>query len=284
MEKVINKYFEGERALFNCSNIDIQDSVFANGESPLKESSNINLTKTSFNWKYPLWYSKEIKLLSCELSETARSGIWYTNDISIENSIINAPKTFRYSNSIKLNNVDLLNAEETLWNCKNIVINNSKIKGDYFGFNSSNLTLSNIQIDGNYSFDSAKNIVIKDSILNSKDAFWNCENVRVENSVIKGEYLGWNSQNITFVNCEIESLQGFCYIENLVMVGCRLINTNLAFEYSTVNVSVIGEIESIKNPKSGRISADFINEIIIETDKVNPNLTEIMIGGNKYEI
>lgn len=284
MEKVITKYYEGERALFNAHDLEIQNAVFANGESPLKESSNVSLYKTEFKWKYPLWYSNEINLRECELSNTARSGIWYTNDITVEDSNIDAPKAFRYSTLVKLNNVILSNAEETLWNCRDIVIHECKIKGDYFGFNSSNIVLSNSQLDGNYAFDSVKNITIKNVVLNSKDAFWNCENVRVEDSIIKGEYLGWNSKNITFINCEIESAQGLCYIENLVVENCRFKNTNLAFEYSSIDVKIQGEIESIMNPKSGSIIAGRINEIILESDKIDPKLTKIVVGGTTYAL
>ena len=44
---------------------------------------------------------------------------------------------------------------------------------------------------------------------------------------------------LPLVNCTIESLQGMCYIENLKMVNCKLINTTLAFEYSTVDAQIV---------------------------------------------
>lgn len=85
----------------------------------------------------------------------------------------------------------------------------------------------------------------------SKDAFWNSENVTVYDSFISGEYLGWNAKNLTLINCTIESLQGMCYIENLVMKNCRLIHTALAFEYSTVDAQIQGKIDSVLNPSGG---------------------------------
>ena len=33
---------------------------------------------------------------------------------------------------------------------------------------------------------------------------------------------------LRFINCTIESLQGLCYIDNLVMKNCKLINTTLS--------------------------------------------------------
>ena len=118
----------------------------------------------------------------------------------------------------------------------------------------------------------------------SKDAFWNSENVTVYDSFIAGEYLGWNAKNLTLINCTIESLQGMCYIENLVMKNCRLLNTTLAFEYSTVNVEIDGKIDSVMNPSGGSIKADYIGELIVEKDKVDPSPTAITCRmGNSTE-
>ena len=118
----------------------------------------------------------------------------------------------------------------------------------------------------------------------SKDAFWNSENVTVYDSFISGEYLGWNAKNLTLVNCTIESLQGMCYIENLVMKNCRLLNTTLAFEYSTVDAEIEGKIDSVMNPSGGSITADYIEELIMEKDKVDPDKTVITCrAGNQEE-
>ena len=41
MEKIYEKHLTGERALFKQENTEIYYSTFSDGESPLKESSNI---------------------------------------------------------------------------------------------------------------------------------------------------------------------------------------------------------------------------------------------------
>ena len=110
----------------------------------------------------------------------------------------------------------------------------------------------------------------------SKDAFWNSENVTVYDSLISGEYLGWNAKNLTLINCTIESLQGMCYIENLVMKSCTLLNTTLAFEYSTVDVEIKGRVDSVMNPAGGTVRAGSIGELIMEKDKIDPAKTEIV--------
>ena len=40
--------------------------------------------------------------------------------------------------------------------------------------------------------------------------------------------------------------------------------TDLAFEYSDVQARVIGHIDSVKNPRSGCITADSVGQIINE--------------------
>ena len=268
MEKIIQQKLGGERALFNKKDLILEDVYFDFGESCLKECENIEVYNTIFSWKYPMWYSKDIKCKNVRLLETARSGIWYTSNISIINSTIDAPKTFRRSSNIKLENVSMVNASETLWNCKDINIKNVSAKGDYFGMNSKNIVIDRLNLTGNYCFDGCSNIRIKNSSLMAKDSFWNCDDVIVEDSTIIGEYLGWNSSNITFINCTIQSLQGFCYMKNVKLVNCKLINTTLSFEYSSVDADIVSNIDSIKNPISGNIKAKHVDEIIIDENKI----------------
>ena len=279
-KEIRQEYLTGERALFMGRNLKIYDTTFADGESPLKESCNIELYGSMFKWKYPLWYSNNVKLNGCTLFEMARAGIWYTENITLENTVIEAPKNFRRSKNINLKNVTFFNGEETLWQCENVKMENVKSKGDYFAMNSSDMSINNFTLDGNYSFDGGKNIEIHNARMLSKDAFWNSENVTVYDSFISGEYLGWNAKNLTLVNCTVESLQGMCYIDNLVMKNCRLLNTTLAFEYSTVDAEINGKIDSVLNPSGGYIKADYIDNLIIEKDKVDPSKTKIVYREN----
>ena len=278
MQEIKEQRLTGERALFRSKDLSIEYSIFADGESPLKESRDISLKNTSFQWKYPLWYCRNITVQDCDFAEMARAGIWYTDNITVADTLYEAPKGFRRVKGLTLRNVDLPHAEETLWHCSDVTLENVVAKGDYFAMNSSNIVARNFTLVGNYSFDGGKNIEIHNSRLLSKDAFWNAENVTVYDSFISGEYLGWNSKNITLINCTIESLQGMCYIDNLVMKNCRLLNTTLAFEYSAADVEIIGNVESVLNPKSGIIRADRIGELIMDDRKVKIDQTKIEAG------
>lgn len=287
MKEVNQEYLTGERPLFHVENLTINDTIFANGESPLKESNNIELNGSMFQWKYPLWYSKNIVAKDCTWFEMARAGVWYTDHLVVKDAVIEAPKNFRRCHEISLMNTTLTNAAETLWHCDGVILEQVSAKGDYFAMNSKNMKIKDFQLVGNYSFDGASNVEIHNAKLLSKDAFWNSENVTVYDSFISGEYLGWNAKNLTLINCTIESLQGMCYIENLVMRNCKLLNTTLAFEYSTVDVEICGKIDSVMNPSSGIIRADAIKELIMEADKINPEKTQIIcpkIGDEKEHI
>ena len=206
----------------------------------------------------------------------ARAGVWYTDNITVEDAVIEAPKNFRRCRTVNLRNVNFPNAAETLWNCEDVTLEHVSAKGDYFAMNSQNMVLRDFQLVGNYSFDGVKNMEIHNARMLSKDAFWNSENVTVYDSFISGEYLGWNAKNLTLINCTIESLQGMCCIDNLVMKNCKLLNTTLAFEYSTVDAYITGKIDSVMNPSGGVIRADRIDELIVEKDKVDPAKTKII--------
>ena len=278
-KKIIRQEFlTGERALFMGKNLDIYDTIFDDGESPLKESCGINLYGSMFKWKYPLWYSKNIVAEDCHWFEMARAGVWYTDNIAVRRALIQAPKNFRRCKGLELTDVTFTNAEETLWSCDDVTMNHVTAKGDYFAMNSNNMKIDDLKLDGNYSFDGCRNVEIRNSNLLSKDAFWNTENVTVYDSFISGEYLGWNAKNLTLVNCTIESLQGMCYIDNLVMKNCKLINTTLAFEYSSVDAEITSGITSVLNPSSGTIKADYIDTLIIQKDYIDEGKNQRVIS------
>ncbi len=276
-EEVRARRLTGERALFMSRGLRIFDTIFDDGESPLKESRDIELQNCMFKWKYPLWYCRGVRVRDCQWFEMARAGVWYTEDMEVTRAVIEAPKNFRRCRGLTLRDVDMPNAAETLWACRDVTLENVAAKGDYFAMNCEDVRARNLRLVGNYSFDGTKNVTVEDSRLLSKDAFWNSENVTVRDSFISGEYLGWNGKNLTFENCTIESLQGMCYIENLTMRRCKLLNTTLAFEYSTVEADIVGSVDSVINPTSGTIRANAIGELILEKDKVDPGKTRIIV-------
>ena len=276
VKKIQNGYYTGERPLFHGEHLEIGDTIFGEGESPLKESRDITLKNSMFQWKYPLWYSKNVVAQDCTWAEMARAGVWYTDNLQVKNALIEAPKNFRRCKELTLEHVFLPHAEETLWNCQKVTMKDVSTRGDYFAMNCSDMQISDFELAGNYSFDGVRNVEIHHAKMLSKDAFWNSENVTVYDSFISGEYLGWNAKNLTLINCTIESLQGMCYIDNLVMKNCKLLNTTLAFEYSTIDVEITDGITSVLNPASGMIRAQSIDTLILDPTKTDPAETQIV--------
>ncbi len=277
MKEFREELLTGERAAYNTHGAKFYDTTFADGESPLKESSDIELHNCVFKWKYPIWYAKNVKVYNTTFLETARSGIWYTNDIYIKDSFIDAPKQFRRCNNVKLEDTAIPSADEYFWMCDGVTLKNVSGKGDYFAMNAINLKIENFNFTGKYVFDGIKNAEIRNARINAKDSFWNSENVTIYDSTIVGEYIGWNSKNITFINCTIDSNQGLCYMDGIKMINCKLLNTDLSFELcKNIDAIITSKIDSVKNPISGRIEARAIGEIILDEDMIDPKKTTIV--------
>lgn len=277
MKNISNQHLTGERALFKSRDLAVNNSIFDDGESPLKESRNIEVTDSVFGWKYPLWYSSNVRMSGTAFLEMARAGIWYTNDVQITDSTYQAPKGLRKCHNVRLERVQMAHADETLWWNDGVELVDVTATGDYFCQGSRNVYAKNLQLTGNYGFDGCENVVIEDSRLLTKDCFWNCKNVTVRNSMIVGEYLAWNSKNVRLENCIIQSEQGLCYVEGLTLRNCKLIETDLAFEYcSDVDAEVVSPIVSVKNPYNGRIVAPSIGEVIFDDPAVDRSATTII--------
>ncbi len=273
MTEIHNKQFTDERSLFRSKGVKIEKCSFDVGESALKHSEDVDLHDCDFLWKYPVWYCNNVNIDSCRFSENTRAALWYTNNVRMTNTDYNGVKAFRRCDNVNISGTKFANGSELLWECSNVFVKDIYVSGDYLCMNSRDISVDGLVLDGCYSFDGVKNLHITNSKITGRDAFWNSENILAENCVISGAYLGWNSKNLTFINCEIESLQGMCYIENLKLINCTLKNTTLAFEYSTVDADIVGSIDSILDPTSGRIKADSIGEILIKEDNPTQIIT-----------
>jgi hypothetical protein len=139
------------------------------------------------------------------------------------------------------------------------------LTAEYPFLQSRDLTICDLTLNGKYSFQYVENATIRNSEFNTKDAFWHSKNVTVIDSVIKGEYLAWYSENLRLIRCKIIGTQPLCYAHGLILEDCEMIDCDLSFEYSSVQATIHGSIDSVKNPDSGCIEADSIGEIICDT-------------------
>lgn len=279
MEQIRNMEYGGERPLFATHDLHLDNVTIHTGESALKECSNIIAVNCRFEGKYPFWHTNGFTVKNSFFTEGARAALWYSQNLQMTDTMVEAPKMFREMDGIKLENVQLPNALETFWRCKNVDLKNVQIdKADYLFMHGENIRIENYSQNGNYSFQYCKNVEIRNAVINSKDAFWNTENVTVYDSELNGEYLGWHSHNLRLVNCKISGTQPLCYAHDLAMENCMLAeDSDLCFEYSTLQARINGPIHSVKNPRSGLIIAERYGEIIFDENCKSPGDCELRL-------
>lgn len=283
MIKIKEQKLDEERALYGLNDAKL-DRVFfkgpKDGESALKESKNIFLNESYFDLRYPLWHSENIFINNSCMTSNCRAAIWYAKNIQINDARLLGIKAIRECDKVDIFS-STIDSPEFCWKSKNIVLSDVNIESEYGFLECENLNIDKMLFKGKYAFQYIKEGKFTNSRFKTKDAFWHASNLTIKDSVIDGEYLARYSENLTFINCKIISTQPFCYCKNLKLIDCEMIDTDLAFEYSDVDAVVKGSIESIKNPKSGKIVADKINKIIITEDSKYPSECEILINKKK---
>lgn len=278
MEIIRDRNFDEERALYGAKNLKVVHCTFdgpADGESALKEADGIVVEDCTFRLRYPFWHTRNFVLRRSTLEDTCRAPLWYSENGVIEDCTVTGVKCLRECGGMTLTRMTV-KSEEFGWRCRNLTIEECDMEAVYFLFECRDVRIKQLTMGGKYSFQYAENLTIEDSVLDTKDAFWHAKNVTVKNSVVKGEYLGWYSENLTLINCKISGTQPFCYCRNLTLIDCETEGCDLAFERSSVRAEIRGHIDSVKNPVSGRITADSIGEIIM--DLPSDCITELRAG------
>ena len=277
MKLIQDTVFGGERPLYTEKDLCLRNVVIEDGESALKETADIVAEHCEFKGKYPFWECDGFIIKDCIFREGARAALWYSRGCKMTDTLVEAPKMFRDIEGVELRNVRFPNALETFWNCKDIKLRDVEVeKGDYIYMGSSDIDIDGYRQLGNYSFQYTKRVMIRNAYLETKDGFWETEDVTVYDSEIHGEYLGWYSKRLRLVRCHITGTQPLCYCDDLVLEDCTFgEDADLAFEYSSVNATLLGSITSVKNPRSGRIIADGYGEIILDQNIKAPGNCQI---------
>lgn len=268
MNIISDKKFDEERALYGSHGIILKNCSFdgiADGESALKESTDIEVKNCFCNLRYPFWHDSNLVIKNTEMTELCRAALWYSNKISIENTIMHGIKALRECSDISISKSEIISPEFG-WFSDNITMNDCTAESEYFMMKSKNISFKNVNFKGKYSFQYIENSVFEDCIFDTKDAFWHGKNVTVKNSTLKGEYLAWYSDGLTLENCKIIGTQPFCYCKNLHLINCEMIDTDLCFEKSDVMATVTSHVDSIKNPHSGKITVLSVGEIIMNDE------------------
>lgn len=272
MKKIANVKDDKERAFYASKDIEFDNITIdgpLDGESAYKECSNISVSNSFFNLRYPFWHNTNLSIKNSTMTDLCRAALWYDSDVKVINVKSEGIKAFRECKNVEFIDSNF-HSEEIFWKVDNIIVKNSTIEGVYAFFMCNDIEISNLKFKGKYSYQYCKNLHIVNSVLDTKDAFWHSENILVENCDVIGEYLGWFSSNITFKNCRIIGTQPLCYVKGLKIIDCTFEKCDLCFEYSEVEGNIIGDVVSIKNPLSGSIKIDGKVEMIVdENDRSN---------------
>lgn len=266
MKEICGLTMDEERALYGTHGAHVVNCRFdgpADGESALKECGDIVAENNYYNLRYPFWHNTNTLVRGGTMTSLCRAAVWYCNDISLENVEMGGIKAVRECRGVRLSGCKV-DSTEFGWFCEGLSMEDCTLHSEYPFMHSSGLRFKNLQMQGKYSFQYVHDMVIEDCELDTKDAFWHGRDILVKNSVVKGEYLAWYAENITFENCRIQGTQPFCYAKNIVLKNCEMVDCDLAFEYTSVDADIKGEILSVKNPGPGRIVADGYGEIILD--------------------
>lgn len=276
-KKIMNKNFDMERALYASNGLLLENCTFdgpADGESALKESSDIQVNGCFFNLRYPFWHDRTLTISDSQMTELCRAALWYSSDVTITNTKMHGIKALRECSHVKISGCDIISPEFG-WSVQDVKMEDCAVESEYFMMRSGGLRFDNVQMKGKYSFQYIEDGVFENCMFDTKDAFWHARNVVVRDCVVKGEYLAWYCENVTFERCKIIGTQPLCYCKGLKLIDCEMIDTDLCFEKSEVEAVVTTPVISIKNPAAGRIMVPKVGEIIRDDDNSHG---EIVIG------
>lgn len=273
MEIIKNIEYSGERPLFGQKGLYMENVIIHPGESALKRCLDLKAFHCRFEGKYPFWHCKDAIIEECSFPESGRAAIWYSQNITMRNCLVDAPKMFRMVHGVDVSDTYFSNGEEMLWDCDGVRLQRVQINNcDYLFMHTDNIVIDHYDQKGNYSFQYGHNALISNAIIDSKDAFWNTHNFTIIDSVINGEYLGWYSDGLTLINCHISGTQPLCYCNGLTLINCTMAkDCDRAFEESDVTADVNSDIVSIVNPKKGIIKANHIGKITLDRNLIYKN-------------
>lgn len=77
MKTISDKEFSGERPLFGSHGLRLENVIIHEGESALKECSDIVAENCRFEGMYPFWHVNGFRINKCFFAEGVRAALWY---------------------------------------------------------------------------------------------------------------------------------------------------------------------------------------------------------------
>ena len=264
MTTVKNLVSDKERELYNVEYAEVIDCTFvgpADGESALKECRNFTVKGCKFSLRYPLWHATDYRVENSEMDVNARAAVWYGIRGYFKDCTLGGIKVFRECKDTTVENCNI-SSFESGWHCDGFKMYDCKVLSEYFLLGSRNIVIKNTKLDGKYPMQYVENVTLENCEISTKDCLWHGKNVVAKNCVFHGEYLAWYSENFTLIDCLIDGTQPLCYCKNLKLINCRTKNCDFAFELSDIYADIVGDVQSIRSPLSGKIVCDSVGEIV----------------------
>ena len=172
MRLIKDKEFGGERPLFASHDVHLDNVTILAGESAIKECSNIVATNCRFEGNYPFWHVHGFTIQDCYFAVGGRSALWYSDHLTMRDTVIDAPKMFREMNDIEIWNVEMNDADEVFWRCDRIRVRDLKLHGGTYPFMfSSDIYVDGLESDSKYVFQYVRNVEIHHSEDDDKGRF-----------------------------------------------------------------------------------------------------------------
>ena len=144
MNVIRDEEFGGERPLFASKGLRLEGVTVHAGESALKCCSDVVAEGCRFEGKYPFWHVDGFEISLCLFTPGARAALWYSRNLVMTDTLVEAPKMFREMENLSLTRVKIPDAQETLWHCRGGKLRDVEVgNADYLFMHS-----EDIDIDG----------------------------------------------------------------------------------------------------------------------------------------
>ncbi|MBQ1744994.1 MAG: DUF3737 family protein, partial [Clostridiales bacterium] len=145
MRVVENRTMDSERALYGSCGIMVRNCKFdgpADGESALKESSDVVVEDSYFNLRYPFWHVHGLTIRNSEMTDKCRASMWYSDHIDISGSKLHGIKALRECSKVTITSSGIISPEFG-WSVHGLKMTDTTAESEYFLMRSSDIVMDN---------------------------------------------------------------------------------------------------------------------------------------------
>ena len=111
MKIIENQNFPCERDLYAADHVYLKNCTFdgvEDGESALKEATNVKLENCFMNLRYPLWHDNSVELVNVTMTDKCRAALWYTEHLTVRKSDLLGIKALRECYHIEISDTKIV--------------------------------------------------------------------------------------------------------------------------------------------------------------------------------